>query len=340
MKLVTRETLKWPYTAFEKIAYREVWQDFWYEPIQFLKPSFESDWLWIIAFLIASIFYAVSLRKNARHDFSEWYTKTILQNRQQTQFGQGGSARFSGLLEEWGLVYRKLKEDKKGKKQYPLFMGRSLHNPFINIGLVDSRHMLTIAGSRTGKGTSAIVPNLLKWEGSVLVIDPKGTNAAVTARARKEMGQQVFIVDPFNVVDYKVKELVMQPGQSTHSFNPLKMLVDTGSAPEGKNDIREQINAITEALVVSTSQDTHWDDGAKTVIAGLIGYLITDPQYKNNPDLTQIRDLLAKTGDDWLELVTRLRLNTEAGGLPRDAGSRLQRGGDTKENSKYSFECR
>lgn len=41
------------------------------------------------------------------------------------------------------------------------------------IGNDDNRHMLTIAGSRAGKGTSAIVPNLCLWPGSCVVIDPK-----------------------------------------------------------------------------------------------------------------------------------------------------------------------
>lgn len=247
-----------------------------------------------------------------------------MQNRQQKRFGQGGSARFSGLLEEWGLVYRNQTETDKNT----LFMGRSLHNPFMNIGLTDKRHMLTIAGSRGGKGKAAIVPNLLQWEGSALVIDPKGTNAAITARRRKEMGQEVFIVDPFNVFKDKDKKGLMDQNQTTHCFNPLKMLVDTGSDPKGRNDIPEQINAITEALVVSTSKDTHWDDGAKTVIAGLIGHLITHPDYKENPSLTQIRDLLAKTGDqkEWKFLVAYLCANSEAGGLSKDAGDRLMRG--------------
>ena len=39
---------------------------------------------------------------------------------------------------------------------------------------------MTIAPTRTGKGVGTIIPNLLTAERSVLVIDPKGENAAVT----------------------------------------------------------------------------------------------------------------------------------------------------------------
>src|SRR5262245_41840574 len=51
------------------------------------------------------------------------------------------------------------------------------------IGCDDNRHILTVAGSRGGKGVSLIIPNLLLYDGSVLAIDPKGELARITARA-------------------------------------------------------------------------------------------------------------------------------------------------------------
>lgn len=52
------------------------------------------------------------------------------------------------------------------------------------IGLNDDRHVMTIAGSRAGKGVSLIVPNLIFYEGSALAVDPKGENATITAGRR------------------------------------------------------------------------------------------------------------------------------------------------------------
>jgi type IV secretion system protein VirD4 len=52
------------------------------------------------------------------------------------------------------------------------------------IGWKDDRHMLTIAGSRAGKGVSMIIPNLIFYKGSAVIIDPKGENAARTAGRR------------------------------------------------------------------------------------------------------------------------------------------------------------
>ena len=61
------------------------------------------------------------------------------------------------------------------------------------------RHLMTIAPTRSGKGTTQIVPNLLTYAGSALVIDPKGENAAITAEQRYHMGQEIHIVDPWGI---------------------------------------------------------------------------------------------------------------------------------------------
>lgn len=85
--------------------------------------------------------------------------------------------------------------------------GAGLHDP---VGLLIGRsvqsgellcfnaegHLLTLAPTRSGKGVSAVIPNLLDYPGSVVVLDVKPENAAVAARRRREMGQEVRIMDP------------------------------------------------------------------------------------------------------------------------------------------------
>jgi type IV secretion system protein VirD4 len=46
----------------------------------------------------------------------------------------------------------------------------------------DNRHLCTFGPTRSGKGSTIIIQALLKVPHSVVVIDPKGQNAAVTAR--------------------------------------------------------------------------------------------------------------------------------------------------------------
>ncbi|MBT8154366.1 type IV secretory system conjugative DNA transfer family protein [Epibacterium ulvae] len=66
------------------------------------------------------------------------------------------------------------------------------------------RHLFTYAPTRGGKGVSQIIPNLLRYLGSVLAIDPKSENLQVTAKARIEMGQEVYAIDPWNIGAAKV----------------------------------------------------------------------------------------------------------------------------------------
>ncbi len=263
----------------------------------------------ILITILLSIIIYVLLRYAGRSSLGKRFEK-LLRFFEQGRFGRGGSARFAGLFEEWGSLY---KSQKQG-----LFMGRSIYNPFLNIGLEDSRHMMTIAGSRGGKGATSIIPNLLLWEGTALVIDPKGTNAAVTARRRREMGQNVHIIDPFNILE----------GEKTAQFNPLELL------DENSPHIREQISMIAEALVVpdKNQKEKHWDDGAKTILAGMIGHLVSDPRYED-PNLSMLRDMLSTMPDQQAELWADMSLNDGAGRLAKDAAHRVIRGISTNEIS-------
>ena len=60
-------------------------------------------------------------------------------------------------------------------------------------------HVLTCAPTGAGKGIGAVIPNLLTYPGLAFLLDLKGENYAVTARARREMGQDVYLIDPFGI---------------------------------------------------------------------------------------------------------------------------------------------
>ena len=62
------------------------------------------------------------------------------------------------------------------------YMGMDQQNKFL--GINDDTHISLNAATRGGKGASIIMQNLMMWQGSAVVIDPKGENAMVTARRR------------------------------------------------------------------------------------------------------------------------------------------------------------
>lgn len=61
----------------------------------------------------------------------------------------------------------------------------------------DDGHLLTVAPTRTGKAYTTIIPNLLRYRGSCVVLDPKGELYEKTSRWRATLGP-VYRIDAFD----------------------------------------------------------------------------------------------------------------------------------------------
>jgi type IV secretion system protein VirD4 len=156
------------------------------------------------------------------------------------------------------------------------------------------RHLLTVAPTRAGKGVSTIIPNLLTYPGSALVIDPKGENALITAIARHKLGQQIFIVDPWGVVASRFRLTAAR-------FNPLDWL------RSGDPDMTENAMLLADALVVkSEGKDQFWDEEAKALLMGLILHVATDADERKNRHLGRVRDLLLLDDKDMEALFRKM----------------------------------
>lgn len=123
-------------------------------------------------------------------------------------------------------------------------------------------HYLTVAPTGAGKGRSAIIPTLLDYPGPAIVLDPKGENAQVTARARREMGQEVYILDPFRSL-----------GPTSHALNPLDVLDLNGA------DVETEAQTLAAMFSQGNrfAKDPFWDNNARGLIAGLIAYFSGTP---------------------------------------------------------------
>lgn len=135
------------------------------------------------------------------------------------------------------------------------------------IGVRDNRHILTIAGSRSGKSACLLIPNLLLYPGSVMVIDPKGELAEATARQRRAaLGQDVFVLDPFGVADTE------RTGTPPARHNPLMELAVAPFDHEGKGDrLLDDAALFAEALVTAPQKgDDHWSIAARNLVTALI----------------------------------------------------------------------
>lgn len=117
----------------------------------------------------------------------------------------------------------------------------------------DNRHLVTIGPTRSGKGATVIVQALLQVPHSVIVIDPKGQNAAVTARRRRQLGD-VFFLNPFGMHAGAPWQL------GRDRYNPLAHL--------NINDpnIVADMAALSQALILTQGREPYFDDTARDLV--------------------------------------------------------------------------
>ena len=161
------------------------------------------------------------------------------------------------------------------------------------IGSMDNRHILTVAGSRGGKGVSLIVPNLLLYDGSVLAIDPKGELARITARARQKKGQKVVILDPFGASKL-----------ASGSFNPLDAL------DPSDEEVQDDVALIADALIIGSEREPHFTDSARILVEVIILYTLTLP--KDDRHLITVYRLLSGSHPIIMDIVRRSESKTGA----------------------------
>ena len=115
-------------------------------------------------------------------------------------------------------------------------------------------HIMVFAPTRSGKGVGLILPTLLAWEGSSIVLDIKGENWALTAGWRKSQGQSVLRFDPSD------------PSGASASFNPLEEIrLDTLLAiPDVQNMAAMLVDPNGKGL------EDHWSKAAFAMLGGAI----------------------------------------------------------------------
>jgi type IV secretion system protein VirD4 len=143
--------------------------------------------------------------------------------------------------------------------------------------LAGEGHLITIAPTGAGKGRCCIIPALLRHEGPVIVIDPKGENVAVTARRRREMGDRVVVLDPFDIC-----------AGEPDSFNPLD-LIEADSV-----ESVDLAQAFAHALADRSDADprnAYWYQRSSFLLSSLILHVCCDP-VREQRTLGAVRSLL------------------------------------------------
>jgi type IV secretion system protein VirD4 len=164
-------------------------------------------------------------------------------------------------------------------------------------------HLVTVGKPGSGKGTTAIIPTLLEYDGSVLVIDPKGQNAAVTARQRLAMGHEVHILNPYGLHRELFAQLGLGPTSALSFEDIFDTLDGSSAAPPGQGQFNPlaridpesehfvgDVRSLAEALIITEGKDPHWPNAARELVTALLMYVCVKPGELRS--LGRVRELL------------------------------------------------
>lgn len=137
-------------------------------------------------------------------------------------------------------------------------------------------HLLSIGATGSGK-TNLLIANLLRYEGSAIVVDIRGDAARATERFRREgLGQATHVLDPFGVT-----------GRPTARLDPL----DVAALPNTEIESEAQSIAATLAADHLFAKDPYWQQQAASLIGSNVAHLFEQPDPEKR-SMNRIVDML------------------------------------------------
>lgn len=157
------------------------------------------------------------------------------------------------------------------------------------------------APTRSGKGVGVVVPNLLSWPDSVVVLDIKGENYDITAGYRARHGQRVYAFAPFD------------PQARSHRWNPLSSVRTSPLHRVGDLLTIGQVFFSNDGS--GTSSEAFFNDQARNLFLGLglllletpelprtIGEMLRQSSGKGQPLKDHLSGLISQRRDDGIPL--------------------------------------
>jgi type IV secretion system protein VirD4 len=124
-----------------------------------------------------------------------------------------------------------------------------------------TEHVLLEAPTRAGKGVGVVIPNLLSWADSVVVLDVKRENWDITAGFRARHGQKVYLLDP------------LDPEGRTARYNPLSFIDRLDDT-----DVVNELQKIGGMLFPAPEKaDPFWAEAARAAFVGVGALVASNP---------------------------------------------------------------
>ena len=136
-------------------------------------------------------------------------------------------------------------------------------------------HAIIVGATGSGKGVGVIMPTLLTWKESVMIVDPKGESYGYTAGYRSTFSG-VFYFDP-TITAEEAKERHIKPCH----INPLDFIPRTA-------DAMAEIGNMCLAIHPNQSKDPYWDKMPRMMLEMLIGHNLLKGKKKSIPEATSI----------------------------------------------------
>lgn len=278
---------------------------FWSADFNRYYPDFFKLFFIKVSAIIAVIFSVfilirfIVLRKaqatEGLHGTAHWATESEIQS--------------MGILEQKEGVYIGAWADKKGLTQYLRHNG--------------PEHVLAFAPTRSGKGVGLVLPTLLSWPHSCLVLDIKGENWALTAGWRQKYAKnKVMKFDPTctdgSAVRYNaLAEVRLGTGYEIADIqNVATMLIDTKG--EGLKD--------------------HWAQSGASLLSGVILHTLYKAKVEGlpTPNLTSVYKTINDPELDIRAFLETMKSYPHKEGRPHDVAATIAREALNKADNELS----
>lgn len=174
-------------------------------------------------------------------------------------------------------------------------------------------HGIVFSRTGGGKGISVVIPTLLMYKYSIICNDIKGENAIKTAKRRREMGQRVVIIDPYNESLQKC---------ASDCFNPLDFVIN------GDEDAVSEARFLADTIFKETpAENPFFSDGARGLISTFILYVCVKFTGEER-SLVKVRQLMCLPSVQKLKLFQEmLTMKDFDGAIAAGAATILEIGG-------------
>lgn len=177
-----------------------------------------------------------------------------------------GSARFASKME---LVKSGLLVPDDPKDKFPsIIVGKYLEDFLLFRG---QQFMFLAAPTRSGKGVGVVIPNLLHYRDSVVVLDIKGENFDVTSGFREKCGQEVYRFAPDD------------EGFKTSCWNPLGYVRD--------DPLFRVSDLMSITNILYPPSDDVWSTTAESLFLGIALYIMDTRKEHVNFNMAHIKFL-------------------------------------------------